>query len=175
MTEPHLSPTDFAVLGLLANHSGHGFAIAKQLDRDTEVGRVLTVHRPLVYRAIDRLSGAGYIEPATTEKREGPRRVIYRVTAKGLSRLKRWLGEPVEHVRDLRIEFLLKLALLRRMERSPLALIRRQRSTLESTLDALDDPGADAGDHVELWRHHIAVASAAYLADLESFYSVGEV
>ncbi|HEY7824307.1 MAG TPA: PadR family transcriptional regulator, partial [Acidimicrobiia bacterium] len=50
-----LSVTEYAVLGILAEAPSHGFAVAKELDANTEVGRILTVRRPLVYRALDRL------------------------------------------------------------------------------------------------------------------------
>ena len=50
-----LSPTEHAVLGLLAEAPTHGFTIPKELAPGTSVGRVLTVRRPLVYRALDRL------------------------------------------------------------------------------------------------------------------------
>ena len=55
---PPLSPTEHAVLGVLAEAPTHGFAIAKDLAPGTSVGRVLTVRRPLVYRALDRLVAA---------------------------------------------------------------------------------------------------------------------
>lgn len=168
---PHdLSVTEYAVLGLLAESPSHGFAIAKELEPDGEVGRVFTVRRPLVYRALDRIVGIGYAEPVTTEKGGGPTRVIHRITPSGRRRLSRWLTIPVDHVRDLRLEFLLKLVLLTRSDRSPLQLIRAQRSALDPTLTALDEPRAPQDDHVELWRQHNAAAAAAYLEDLERIY-----
>ena len=167
---PSLSATDHAVLGLLAEGPSHGFAISKLLDPDTEVGRVLTVRRPLVYRALDRLVEAGYAEPVTTEKGEGPNRVIHRTTPRGRARLRRWLAEPVGHVRELRIDFLLKLALLQRSGESPLQLIHAQQKALDSTLVALDEPGTGDEDHVELWRRHNAAAADAYLQDLERIH-----
>ena len=164
--EAELSTTEYAVLGILAEASSHGFAISKLLQADSEVGRVCTVRRPLVYRALDRLVEAGYATPVTTEKgNAGPRRVIHQVTAAGRRRLDRWLAAPVEHVRDIRIEFLLKVALLQRSDRSPVELIRRQRQVLSPTLDALDESRPD--DHVELWRQHNATAAASYLDELE--------
>lgn len=166
MSDPRLSVTECAVLGLLAEGPSHGFALAKKLDAGSNVGRVLTVRRPLVYRALDRLLELGYVEPVTTEKGEGPRRVIHRITATGRRRLRRWLREPVEHVRDLRIEFLLKLALIKRAGDSPIEVIRNQKEALEPTLSALDDTGADSGDHVELWRRHNAAAAASFLEEL---------
>lgn len=164
MIEPRLSVTESAVLGLLAERPSHGFALSKELATDGEVGRVFTVRRPLVYRALDRLVQCGYVEAVATEKGEGPRRVIHRVTDSGRRWLRAWLAEPVEHVRDLRIEFLLKLTLIARAGDSPIELIRAQRSLLQPTLEALDDKGAD--DHVELWRRHNAAAAASFLEDL---------
>lgn len=171
MPKPSLSVTDYAVLGLLAESPSHGFAIAKELEFDAEVGRVFTVRRSLVYRALDRIVEAGFAEPVSTEKGEGPKRVIHQITPGGRRQLNRWLGVPVDHVRDLRLEFLLKLALLTTSGKSPLELIRKQRAALDSTLTALDDPGVGEEDHVELWRQHNAAAASAYLEDLEKIYS----
>jgi len=165
-----LSTTEYAVLGILAEGPSHGFAVSKELAPEGGLGRVLTVRRPLVYRALDRLVEAGCAEPISTEKGDaGPNRVIHRITRPGRRLLDQWLAHPVSHVRDLRIEFLLKLALLRRSSRSPLDLIRGQRRALEPTLSALY--GAEAGDPVELWRRHNAAAATAYLEDLERRYS----
>ena len=169
-TAARLSRTEYAVLGLLAERPAHGFAIFKELRPGTEVGRVFTVRRPLVYRALDRLVDAGFAEPVHTEPGDaGPQRVIHHITESGRQCLGEWLDDPVEHVRDIRIEFLLKLALLERSDESPLALIRRQRSALEDTLEALDDPDR-IPDDVELWRRHNAAATSAYLKDLEFRY-----
>jgi DNA-binding PadR family transcriptional regulator len=170
MAAAHPSITEYAVLGILASGPSHGFAISKQLGPEAPLGRILTVRRPLVYRALDRMVGAGNAEPVTTEKGDaGPNRIVLRITPAGGRQLDEWLGQPVEHVRDLRIEFLLKLSLLESLGRSPVPLIRRQRATLAATLTALDE--TQPGDHVELWRRHNAVAAAGYLDDLESRYS----
>ncbi len=167
-----LSVTEYAVLGILAEEPSHGFAIARELGPGGEIGRLYTVRRPLVYRALDRLVDLGFARPVSTEKGDGgPNRVIHRVTPRGRRQLGRWLSQPVEHVRDLRIEFLLKLALLRRKGQSPIELIRAQRAALAPKLSALDDLSDGQVDHVELWRFHNGAAAAAYLADLEAIYS----
>lgn len=167
MAPPRLSTTEYAVLGILAERPTHGFAISKHLDAGGALGRVFTVRRPLVYRALDRLVETGYAEPVVTERGDaGPQRTVHRVTARGRRRLRHWLVEPVTHVRDLRIDFLLKLTLLVRSGRSPIDLIRAQRAALGPTLFALEDAAPD--DAVELWRRHTAAAAAAYLEDLET-------
>jgi DNA-binding PadR family transcriptional regulator len=165
------STTEFAVLGLLAGGPAHGFAVSRALEPGTDLGRILTVRRPLVYRALDRLVGAGLVEPAHTEPgTAGPNRLVHRMTRSGRATLNRWLGEPVGHIRDMRIEFQLKLALLDRLGRSPSRLIRKQREVLAPTLSALDVP-SESVDSLELWRRHNALAAGAYLADLERLHS----
>jgi len=172
MLEFEPSLTEYAVLGLLAERPTHGFAISKALQPDTEVGRVITVRRPLVYRALDRLVEAGLAEPVHTEPgAAGPNRVIHRVTRQGRRQLDAWLGSPVGHVRDMRIEFQLKLALLQRLDRSPLQLVVLQRRALDPTLAALDVPAKGSVDHLELWRRHNAAAATSYLESLEKHYA----
>jgi len=172
MQEFEPSLTEYAVLGLLAEGPTHGFAISKELQPGTELGRVITVRRPLVYRALDRLVDAGLAAPGHTEPgTSGPNRVIHKVTRTGRRRLDSWLGSPVGHVRDMRIEFQLKLALLQRLDRPPLQLVVLQRQVLDPTLAALDVPTSDTVDHLELWRRHNAAAAASYLASLERHYS----
>ena len=174
MNDIQISLTDYSVLGLLAEGPTHGFAMSKQLEHDGSIGRVLTVRRPLTYRALDRLVSLGLAEPIHTEPGDsGPRRVIYRATPNGRRLLKRWLDQPVHHIREMRIDFQLKLTLLRRSGKSPLALIRKQRDALGPTIAALDSSVKVDGepDHVELWRRHTAAAARAYLDHLEAAYS----
>lgn len=169
-TDPVLSVTEHAVLGILCEAPSHGFAISKQLDADSEVGKVFTVPRALVYRALGRLVEGGYARQVTTEKRGGPKRVVHEATAEGDRALRHWLAVPVGHIRDLRIEFLLKLTLLRRAGESPLHLIRSQRERLAPTFDALGDPAIDPRDHVEQWRRSNARAAMSYLDTLEDAF-----
>jgi len=172
MENPQLSLTEYAVLGLLAEKPSHGFAISRQLAPSAAVGRVLTVRRPLTYRALDRLVLLGLAEPLHTEPGDGgPQRLIHKATPPGKRLLKGWLGEPVRHVRDMRIEFQLKLVLLQRSGASPLALIEKQRRLLQPTLVALDSIPKDTPDLLELWRQHNAAATDGYLKALEDLYS----
>jgi PadR family transcriptional regulator AphA len=140
------------------------------LGEDGELGRVLTVRRPLVYRAAERLAAAGLCRPDHTEPGEGgPERTVYRTTPAGRRALAKWLAEPVARVRDLRLEFLLKVRLTRRAGRSPLPLAQAQRAALATRLDWLATAGE--GDEVALWRRHSARAAQAFLEELEGRWS----
>jgi PadR family transcriptional regulator AphA len=165
--EPQLSITEHAVLGILSERPSHGFAISKELGPGGPIGRILTVRRSLTYRALDRLVDVEFAEPIHREPGDaGPQRVIHRITPVGRRHLNRWLGQPVAHIRDMRIEFQLKLALLSRSGKSPLDLIKKQRAALNPTLSALGVTAALPVDHLELWRQHNATAAAAYLDHL---------
>jgi len=162
------SPGEWAVLGLLAEAPVHPFALARQLGGDGPLGRVFTVRRPLVYRAVERLRDEGLIERHRTEPGEaGPERTIYRVTPEGRELLDAWLNEPVKHIRDIRLAFLLKVMLLRRAGRSPAVLARAQREILSETLESLNRLPGDP-DAIDLWRHHNAAAASAFLDALAS-------
>lgn len=164
-----LSVTEYAVLGVLAERPSHGFAIARELSAKGDVGRIITVRRPLVYRALDRLVHNDLAKPVHTEKGDaGPNRVVHRATGTGRRELSRWLSRPVDHVRDMRIELLLKIALLIRSQVSPASLIDAQRELIQPTLRALDE--AVSSDPVEIWRQHSARAAGTFLEELAGRY-----
>lgn len=159
---PALSLTEWVVLAVLAESPSHGFAIAKQLRPGADLGRIITIHRPLVYRALDRIVALGLAGPRSTEPgNAGPARVVHRTTHRGTRAVSGWLDQPVAHIRDLRIEFLAKVRLNQRRDRSIAGLVAAQQTALASTFDHLtnDEPA----DIVETWRHHNAMAARDFL------------
>src|SRR4051795_10811913 len=98
-----LTAGEWAVLALLAESSTPGFATARAMAPDGEVGRIWSVRRPLVYRAIDALVAGGFVETVSEEPSpKGPPRRVIGATRTGRAAVRRWLGEPVEHLRDTR-------------------------------------------------------------------------
>src|SRR5262245_53273903 len=87
------------------------------MTRTGEIGAVWSLGRPLVYRALELLEQRGLVQAIGHEPGlRGPNRTIFRATALGREELERWLTEPVDHVRDVRSTFLLKLILIDRAE-----------------------------------------------------------
>jgi PadR family transcriptional regulator AphA len=166
---PDLSLADWVVLAVVAEGPTHGWPIVRTLRSDGELGRVWTVPRPIVYRSLATLAERAFIEeaPAATESR-GPKRTIVRVTRSGRAASKRWLGAPVEHVRDVRTEFLVKLALLDRAGRSPRELVERQIAQIEPVIRAVSAPPAGEGFDLVLarWRREQALAVDRFLRSL---------
>ena len=122
-----LSPTEWAVLGLLSRHSQHGFALAKSLSAGGDFGHVWTVRRPLVYRALDTLQADGLIAFHDAEPGVGgpPKRSTV-ITERGQETLLEWLAEQVKHIRDARSLLLLKLVILDDLGLDPTALLESQ-------------------------------------------------
>jgi DNA-binding PadR family transcriptional regulator len=109
------------------------------MSKDGEIGRVWAVGRPLVYRAIELLESRGLIESVGTEPgARGPNRSLFKATPDGREELARWLSEPVDHVRDIRSLFLLKLVLLERAGLDNRPLLEAQRVLTVPALSALE-------------------------------------
>ncbi|HZQ28737.1 MAG TPA: PadR family transcriptional regulator [Acidimicrobiales bacterium] len=167
---PDLSATDWAVLGVVAEGTTHGFAVARQLAPDGELGRIWTVRRPLVYRSLATLERAGLVEEAgAAAGTAGPQRVLVRATARGRRQARRWLSEPVEHVRDIRSQLLLKLALLERSGADRAELVAHQRDIVGPMVEGLQarmDQATGFDAVVARWRLESAVAVDRFLAAL---------
>jgi molybdopterin-binding protein len=73
-----------------------------------------------------------------------------------------WLDQPVEHIRDIRTELLLKLLLRRRRGQSLEPLLLAQHEVLAERFDTLGAAGSDA-DLVDLWRRENARAVRRFL------------
>lgn len=164
---PTLSVNEWAVLGVLVDKARHGYDIAAELQPGTPIGDAWQLTRQLVYRALERLVALGLAEPDHTEPSSaGPPRTIYGATDHGHATLDAWLVTPVEHVREIRNAFLLKLLIAERLGRDRLELVRAQRQALAGLLERLTAP-APEDDVVALWRHHAAAAVAAFLDALD--------
>lgn len=139
------------MLALVAEAPTHGWAVARALSPDGEVGAAWTFPRALVYRALDTLLAAGLIEEKGVEDgTRGPRRTIVGCTRAGRDRVRRWLVEPVGHVRDARSLLLLKLVFSRRAGRDARPLLLSQQAALIAIEEALAARlAAAAGDETE--------------------------
>ena len=73
-----------------------------------------------------------------------------------------WLDEPVDHLRDVRTELLLKLVLRRRRHLDVEPLLLAQQAHFQAHFDALTTAGPGA-ELVELWRRESARAVRRFL------------
>jgi DNA-binding PadR family transcriptional regulator len=160
---PTLSLNEWAVLGVLVEKARHGYDIAAALQPGTPLGDAWHLSRQLVYRALERLEALGMAEPQRTESSAaGPRRTVYGPTPRGQVTLGTWLATPVEHARDIRSAFLLKVLIAEQLGVDPRDLIRAQRRAFADLLARAHGP-PPIEDVVAAWRHFSLRAVGAFL------------
>lgn len=153
---------EWACLGILYRSPTHGFAIAARLKPDADIGRIWSLSRALTYRSLEQLTVRGLIEPIGEEPGiAGGNRTILTATRRGRSQFRRWVHTPVDHLRDLRSELLLKITLAADNNIDITDTLDAQRARITDFLATLDD--ADTTDIVHLWRHESAAAALRFL------------
>jgi PadR family transcriptional regulator AphA len=163
-----LAPGEWAVLALLCERHGHGWAIASQLRPDGELGAVWTMGRPLVYRSIEILQQRGLIEAAGHEPGiRGPNRTIFRPTPAGREAVTQWLAEPVDHVRDVRSLLILKLVFAERLGVDERPLLEAQYEANAAALAALEERIGIARGSERILLHYRVETTRAVLRFIE--------
>jgi PadR family transcriptional regulator AphA len=170
---------EYAVLALLLERPTHGWWLATTLAPDGEVGSIWSVAKPLVYTGLKRLEADGRIKTIGLERgQRGPHRVIYQVTPQGKALVDVWLHEPVQHVRDIRSLFLLKVVLNQRLGLDPRPILDAQRALIvpliafmEARLDDVD-PAKDPAEETSLrFRLELARTTVRFIDDCRRRYT----
>ena len=159
-------------LALVVEGVSHGWALGTLLGPDGDVGRIWSLSRPLTYRAVEQLVAKGLAVRTGRHSGRGRDRVVLAASPQGRRTTERWLDEPVDHLRDVRTELLVKLALRARVGRDNEPLLAAQQARFEPFIDLLTsagghDRGTDGGgagdDLVDLWRRESARAVRRFL------------
>jgi len=107
-TKTHLSPSEYAVLGLLLEKPAYGYELQRQLSGTRGLARVCPVEPAMVYAILKSLAGLELID-GEWDKSVYPPRAVYAATAEGEAAFQRWLRQPVARMREVRRDFLVKL------------------------------------------------------------------
>ena len=153
---------EWVCLTLITQKVSHGWALGTLLAPDGALGRIWTLSRPLTYRAIDGLVDKQLITRTGQAAGRGRDRVILAPTPAGRRRVKRWLDTPVDHLRDVRTELLVKLYLRDRVGLDNHPLLAAQQDVFAPTIDVLTAGDVD-DDLVDLWRRESARAVRRFL------------
>ena len=151
----------------------HAFALVKALAADGELGRIWSVPTPVVYRAVNTLRDTGLIEAIGEERSDaGPPRTLPGHHTRRQAALEVWLRTPVAHMREVRGELLLKLALLASMRESAAQLVKAQLRIFAPIMEGLeaqasrDDREGNFDLTLARWRLENARAVMRFLAEL---------
>ncbi len=101
-------PAEYVILGLLKGKSMHGYEMFQQFQSGA-LGQIVHIEMSQLYAFLKKLERMTYIEAELEPQGMRPPRKIFHLTERGQSTFLRWLTEPVEKPRDIRILFLVKL------------------------------------------------------------------
>lgn len=109
-----LTPVQYAILGLLYGRPAHGYELQRSFVEGGDLAGVVHVEQASLYAALKDLAARGLIDG--TEAREGtrPPRTVYSLSRRGQRLLATWLRTPVGRLRQVRLDFLLKIYFARR-------------------------------------------------------------
>ncbi|HRC62335.1 MAG TPA: PadR family transcriptional regulator [Dehalococcoidia bacterium] len=141
-----LSAVQYAILGLLRGQAAHGYELQRSFTAGSDLAGVVHLEQPSLYAALKDLAGRGLIEG--TEAREGlrPPRTVYSLSKRGERLLDVWMRTPVERLRQVRLDFLLKVYFARqRGEAAVRALVDAQIATCHRYLADLEARAAELG------------------------------
>ena len=157
-----LSLAEHVCLALVAEGPTHGWQVGTLLSADGELGRIWSLSRPLTYRALEQLADKRLARRTPNPGGKGRERQLVEVTAAGRRAVGRWLDEPVDHLREVRTELLMKLVLRERAGLAVEPLLRRQQEHFDERVTALTSGGGPS-DLVGLWRRESARAVRRFL------------
>ncbi|MGH2517793.1 MAG: PadR family transcriptional regulator [Ktedonobacterales bacterium] len=140
----HHDAAEYALLGLLREGPCHGYRLAAAFAPDGHLGPILRLKMSQMYAYLHKLERLGWLMPrdesavgAPPAAPARPRRV-FALTLDGERAFDRWLAEPVAATRDIRLDFLLKLAFAIERDRAfAAALVARQRTASAARLERL--------------------------------------
>ena len=133
-----------AVLGMLALRPMHGYEMTCLL-ADEGLADVCPVEQSTLYTYLRNVEARGLV--SWTEERVGqrPPRKIFELTPAGEALIHAWLRAPVERMREVRLEFLLKLFFLEKVDRDAhRRLLSDQIEACEAYLVDLDSRPRDS-------------------------------
>ena len=107
-TKTFLTPAEYAVLGLVRQRPTYGYELQRHLSVPRGLGRVCPVEPAMVYAILKSLSGLELID-GEWDNSAYPPKAVYTATEAGDNEFARWLRRPVGRMREVRLDFLLKL------------------------------------------------------------------
>src|SRR4051812_31068760 len=135
----------YALLGLLAKESRHGYDLKRAFER--LLGGTWPVNIGQIYTTLTRLERDGLVTAETVAQTAVPDRKVYSLTAAGHEALAEWLAEPVSDAVVLKDEVHVKILVHADVDPSDVsALIWRQRASHLRMLAELEHDREAAGD-----------------------------
>jgi PadR family transcriptional regulator AphA len=107
-----LSAAEYAILGLLYQQPMHGYQIAQELAPNRGLGLICPLGLSNVYFLLGNLERRNLIAVDHRQQDVYPPKTILKATAAGKRAFQSWIWKPVSRLREVRLDFPLKLYFL---------------------------------------------------------------
>jgi len=111
----NLTPTAYAILGLLRERPMHGYEIAQHFKPEEDLGQVLPADMSTIYTFLKDLQEHGLIHGEQVTVGARPPRKVFSLADDAETFFFEWLRRPVARMREVRLDFLLKLYFARQL------------------------------------------------------------
>jgi DNA-binding PadR family transcriptional regulator len=105
----NLTPTAYAILGLLRERPMHGYEIAQYFKPEEDLGQVMPADMSTIYTFLKDLQEHGLIRGEQVTVGARPPRKVFSLADDAEDFFLAWLRRPVARMREVRLDFLLKL------------------------------------------------------------------
>jgi DNA-binding PadR family transcriptional regulator len=110
-----LTPTAYAILGLLREQPMHGYEIAQHFKPEADLGQVVPADMSTIYTFLKDLQEHGLISGKRETVGARPPRTVFSPTPEAEDLFLDWVHRPVARIREVRLDFLLKLYFAQRL------------------------------------------------------------
>src|SRR5262245_43836618 len=132
----NLTPTAYAILGLLRERPMHGYEIAQHFKPEEELGQVVPADMSTIYTFLKDLQEHGLIHGERVTVGARPPRTVFSLTMEAEPLFLDWLRRPVARMREVRLDFLLKLYFSRQLGKAEArALVKAQLAACRDYLE----------------------------------------
>ena len=164
-----LLPGELSVLALLLDWPMHGYEMARCFERD-DLAEVCPVEQSLLYTYLRNIEDRELVTWHEVREGKRPPRKVYVLTDAGRAAVENWLHEPVGRMRQVRLEFLLKLYFLHHSDvGAEAALLQRQLRVCEDYRARLSERANGTEGFPRLVAHSKLSAAEATIGWLESY------
>lgn len=135
--------TELALLGFLHEQPMYGYEIHQRMSDPAGLGQVWQVKQSQLYALMGKLEEEGYLSTELQPQESRPPRKVFHLTPLGTQVFLEWLNSPVEHGRDMRLDFLVKLYFAQKEGvNAVVELVQKQREVVLSWLNYQDEHAA---------------------------------
>ena len=168
-----LSP-EYALLGILMTGPKHGYEMHSYFSSHMDQFWRLSMSQ--IYALLKRMEKNGVVISKSEWQNNRPPKKIFSITQTGKEGFLNWVYSPVNHVRNLRIEFMAKLFFINELKLKRAAdIIDKQIAILRETLHLLQHPKEKTMDKFQKALHSFKISQATsaieWLKECKSFFT----